>query len=501
MRKLKSIILTAALVLAAGTANAQFDETNNLFYHTIRTPQSNLLNPAFHPAKNTFYLMLPGVDFQFGMPLALNDVLRYDKASKTTIINVDSILHTLSEDNQFRMGANVQLLGFGLKIKHLYLNLNLRLCNGFSIGLPISTVNALLEGNIGDDGVPHPEVKLLNGDIFNLQSYIESSVGAAFHIDKLNLTVGVHAKLLSGVLNIQTDKTHLTLHSDEDLDRMTVRAYYELQGSAVVPYDTSQGKFLFNGPEDILNNLLANSGLAFDVGARWDLGPLSLSLAVNNITKGIHWTKNTYAFVPENGQGEIYFDGVNINTVLNDGQFYMDSISDYFKERIDGMKPRFVNDTNGYWFPIPTTFNLGASYSFAHLFRAGLLFHGQLDRGLFSTGSIIDGFEKSFSNTFRFNTTLSVSVNLFNWLEVVAGSSVVYDGKHLDAFNPGAGVILSLGGAMQTYVMADYISSIRLVESKACNIKFGCNLLIGKGGKKKVSGFDPVAPILTPNEE
>lgn len=43
MRKLKSIILTAALVLATGTANAQFDETNNLFYHTIRTPHPRLI--------------------------------------------------------------------------------------------------------------------------------------------------------------------------------------------------------------------------------------------------------------------------------------------------------------------------------------------------------------------------------------------------------------------------------------------------------------------------
>ena len=159
------LLLLASLMLTTGTATvrAQFDETNNLFYHAIRTPQSNLLNPAFHPYRNTFYLMLPGLEAQFGSPLAMSDIIHYDKARQMSVINIDTILRRLHEDNQFRLGANVQLFGFGMKIKDLYLNANLRLVNQFSVGLPISTVNALLQGNVGEDGAVVNELELLNG--------------------------------------------------------------------------------------------------------------------------------------------------------------------------------------------------------------------------------------------------------------------------------------------------------------------------------------------------
>ena len=85
----KNIFLIALTVLmAAPAAQAQFDETNNLFYHTLRTPQSNIYNPAFFPTNNTFYIMLPGVDVQFGSPLAMNNIIYYDRPSNRTVIDL-----------------------------------------------------------------------------------------------------------------------------------------------------------------------------------------------------------------------------------------------------------------------------------------------------------------------------------------------------------------------------------------------------------------------------
>ena len=90
-------------------------------------------------------------------------------------------------------------------------------------------------------------------------------------------------------------------------------------------------------------------------------------------------------------------------------------------------------------------------------------------------------------NTFRFNTTATFGVKLLNRIEVIGGTSVVYDSKKFDFFNPGVGVILTPAATIQIYAMVDYVSSMYLTESKAFNLKFGTNLLIGNGGKIKLS--------------
>ena len=114
--KTKHIILSAALCLIAITATAQYDETNNLFYHAFRTPQSNQLNPSFFPTNNTFYLSLPGAGVNVGSPLAINDIVRLDTTTKgdvITVIDMNHMLDALNDNNYFRFGTQIDLFGFG----------------------------------------------------------------------------------------------------------------------------------------------------------------------------------------------------------------------------------------------------------------------------------------------------------------------------------------------------------------------------------------------------
>ncbi|MBR1549672.1 MAG: hypothetical protein IJ634_03455 [Bacteroidales bacterium] len=477
----KHIVLIALTVLmAAPAARAQFDETNNLFYHTLRTPQSNLLNPALFPTNNTFYIMLPGVDFQFGSPLSMNNIIYYDRTSEHTVIDLNRILSSLEKDNDFRLGADVNLLGFGFKVGNTFINFNTRLVNHIGLGLPISTINALLEGNIGDDNMPRPVVEIVNGDILNATSYFEAGIGVAHRFEPINLTVGLRAKYLYGVANVQTDNTKIVLNTDPAIDSVSASIYYQIQSATFAPYDTTQKKFIFNAG-DLLKLGQANSGFSFDIGARYDLGPFTFSLAINDLSAGIHWKNNVTTWTPSGGQGVITFNGLNINSMIDNGTFNTDSLTDYLREQLDGMTPHRVEDGD-YWFAIPTKFNLGASYSFAKIFRAGFLFHGQLDRGLFCKSNSL-AFGQEVQNTFRWNTTLSVGANLFNWVEVIAANSFVNDGSSFDVLNPGVGLVLTPATIFQVYVMADYLSSFYLTDSKALNVKFGINLLFGKGSR------------------
>jgi hypothetical protein len=475
----KQIFLIAlCAILAIPSAHAQ------LFYHTLRTPQSTLLNPAFFPTNNTFYLMLPGADIQFTSPLALNEVIYYDKPTDRTVIDLNNIFQRLNDNNDFNFNADINLLGFGFRINNTFINFNTRLVNNVHLGLPTSTIDAVLQGNIGEDNAPRPIIELVNGDIFNVNSYLEAAVGAAHYFEPLHLTVGLRAKLLYGIANIQTDNTKIVFNTDPNLDSVSASIYYQIQSASFVPYDTNKG-FIFN-VGDLFNISQASTGIAFDLGAKYDWGPFTFSLAINDLSPGIHWTNNVTTWTPSGGQGVITYNGLDVSTVLDNGTLNVDSITDYLREQISNMTPH-REDEGDYWFAIPTKINLGASYSFAKIFRAGLLFHGQLDRGLISKSNATTGLGADPSNTFRFNTTLSFGANLFNWAEVVAGASIVYDGANTDFFNPGIGVILTPATIIQLYIMTDYISSFYLTDSKALNLKVGLNLLFGKGKRTVVS--------------
>lgn len=482
----KQIALIAILAFAFGApmqAQLSYSETNNLFYHTLRTPQSNLDNAAFFPTNNSFYLMLPGLDLQVGSPLAINEMIYYDKASKRTLINLDTIFNNMSENNQFRLATNVNIFGFGFKVNNMFFTFNTRLVNNINMGFPRSTIDAILHGNIDNAGNPIPEVELFNGDLLNVTSYLETGFGAGYKFEPLNLTVGARVKLLCGVANIQTDNTKITFYTDPNLDSVSARMYYEIQSATFAPYDTSAKHFIIN-MGDIISN--ANTGIAFDLGAKYDMGPFSFSFSINDLTAGIHWKNNVTTWRPDGGQGVIEFNGLDVSNLLNHGSLNVDSLTTYLNNQISSMTP-YRTDAGDYWFSIPTKINLGASYSFAKILRAGLLLHGQFDRGLLCKSTKSLGIERDVTNTFRFNTTLTLGANFFNWAEVIVGSSLVYDGSKMDFFNPGIGIILTPATVVQLYLMADYISSFYLIESKALNLKFGLNILIGKGGRSVIT--------------
>ena len=502
--KRKISILAILLMFAAGSVKAQFNETNNLFYFAQRSPQSNLLNPAFFPS--AFYLSLPGItSLQLGLPLSIGDIVAYDSTQQANIINLNNVLDKLGENNQFRFGFDMNVAGLGLKIGPVFVDANMQLRTNINLGIPISVINTVLNGNVNDDGTAIPEVTILDGDLLNMQMYMETSVGAGLKVPMTGLTVGAHVKLLSGILNLQTDNTKVTFETEEDYETVRARMYYEIMGASVVPIDTSVGlsdMFSSLAVKDIAMSLIdingGNNGVAFDIGAKYDLGPFSISASINDLSAGIHWQKNVVSLVPKNGQGTIEFDGLDVTNLLDHGSINADTLKTYLKDQILGMMPQMKFDSADYWYSVPTKLNVGASINLG-LIKAGLLFHGQWDRGLLSKNTYnslseaLDDASANYSeqkNTFRFNTTLSAGVNLFNWIEVIAGSSIVYDGHSkitLDnVLNPGVGNIFTPATLMQAYVMMDYASSMYLTQMKAFNFKFGFNMLIGSNKSTRI---------------
>ena len=492
--------LAAMMMLTAGTATAQYNEANNLFYHSFRTPQSNTLNPALFPNRNSFYLSLPGLDFRFHSPLALSDFVYYDSVQKFTVISIDSLFDGLATESHFRISPSFELAGLGIKIRNTHITAKVRLVNDLSLGVPTSAINALRSGNLDADGNPITELSILDGDIFSLQSYLEAGVGIGHYFAPIHLGLGVRAKLLYGLLNARTTNTRVVLNTDQDLNSISADIYYEAQLASAVPFDITDTSFSPIIPTDfssMLNLDNINKGFAFDFGAYYDFGPLRISASIIDLSQGINWNHNTYKIVPRGGNATVPFTGINMNNLLGVGETgdTMD-IAAYISELTEKLPPTLTEDTADYWYSIPTKINVGASFSFLKMFRAGLLFHGQFDRGLISHDQAMpvnlrDGLNTAnevFNNIdvadFRWNTTVSFGVNFFNWMELIAGTSIVYDGTNYNWFNPGAGAVFTPLSMFQMYIMADYMSNIYVVDCKHFNVKFGFNLLIGNGGKK-----------------
>ncbi|MBR2958270.1 MAG: hypothetical protein IKC19_01400 [Bacteroidales bacterium] len=476
----KHIVLFAAILACVGIANAQYNETNNLYYNAFRMPQSNQLNPAFMPNKTSVYVMLPDAGIRFGSPLAINDFV-HNQGDTMTVISINDMLGALNNDNRFRIGIEANILGFGFKVHHTFFNFNTRIVSNVNVGLPIGTINALLHGNVDENGNAIKEVTFMDGSLFNAQGYAEISIGGGHYFEPIGLTVGAHAKLLYGLFNAQTDNTRAVLVTEDNYDKLKVDMYYQLQLASAAPLDTAG----IHMPQinDLFNIGKANTGVAFDLGAKYDLGPFSFSLAINDLSAGIHWKHNVMSYTPEGGHVTAEFAGYNAGTIVNAGQVNNDSITAYWQEVVDNLTPA-ADSVGDYWYSIPTKINLGASYNFAKMLRAGILFHGQFDRGLLSKSNKYElDLGDGVANTFRFNTTLTVGVNLFNWAELTLGSSIVYDGNKIQPFNPGMNLVITPATAVQLYLTADYISSIYLVEAKAFNVRFGMNVLIGGGSK------------------
>lgn len=501
------IILAALMVLAPATVNAQYNETNNLFYFAQRAPQSNQLNPAFFPS--AFYLQLPALNsLQLGLPLSIGDIAHYDSTQGANIIDINHVFDVLGDDGRFRLGFDMNVAGIGLRIASVFVNANMQLRTNMGFTLPFKAINTVMQGNVADDGSAIPEMTLLDGDLLDLQMYLETSVGAGFKVPFIGLTVGAHVKLLSGLVNLNTQNTRVTFETEDDFNSVRANVYYEAMGASIVPIDTANFTL-----SDITGNLLdqvkemglslidingGNNGVAFDIGAKYDLGPFTFSASINDLSAGIHWQNNVFRLAPKGGVGTISFDGMDISNLLDGGNINTDTLETYLNDQIQGMMPTLLTDSVDFWYCVPTKMNLAATVNLG-LLKAGILFHGQWDRGLLSKSTysnLSEAYNDAISNynevrnTFRSNTTLSVGVNLFNWIEVIAGSSFVYEKGQsisMDNFlNPGLGIIVTPATLFQAYFMMDYASSMYFTQMKAFNFKFGFNIIMGGNSKTRI---------------
>lgn len=470
MKKI-SILAMAATILCcfASKTFAQHElASNELLYHSVRVVQSNDLNPAFFPRKTSEYLSLPQFNTSFGLPLSYKEVgLKYDAATDKSYLNINELMQALGDgNNKFNFNTNINLIGFGINLGQYYVTFSTKLAMNATISVPTDVFKVIsnMKGNnwVGKENA----AQIASDDLLLFNSYMRVSLGAGYHFVSIPLTIGAHVNILDGILNINTDKTNIDIYAtDQYYSSIIGDVNYHVRRAGFIDIDTNYKVNITDMP--------SNMGVTFDLGAAFELNDFEFSASLLDIGPGIHWKQNVINTTPRGTK--IEFNGFDISNIIHGGSFDTNFAAN-FKDSVMRVVNAQNEVTGDFWYSIPTKLNLGASYTFCNeMLKAGFLFHGEWEKGLIRSGA---GFNIP-QNTFRYNTTLSLTANLLDWVEVMVGNSFVFDGGNTDLLNPGIGIVLTPLTAFQIYAVADYLSSFYLVESKTFNCTLGINLLFG----------------------
>lgn len=468
-------LILAFVLLALGQAQAQRITDNGIFYHSFRSPWSNSYNPALFPNKSGGYFTTAKTDINLDLPLSYKDLgLQYDPERDVTILNVNDVVNNLI-DNGCHLGVSTDLnvLGFGFTVKNkLHISASAGVRIDGSANVPLGLLELVSEGNINSN-----EMNSINfgaENILNLQAYGYASVSAALKLPVLPLTVGARVNVLDGLVSAAVDNLSVDLRTSDDISKMTLTSDYRLHLAGLPTIEDLEDLKDIDFSNIDIKNILSefkfptNFGFTFDLGAKASLGMFDLSMSIKDLGPGIHWTYNPIAIVPKTRDITISFDGVELSTLLTNGEIDTSFISN-FKDSLLAMID-YTEVEEDFWYSMPTHMYIGASAHLGDFLRVGYLFQGLWHNGWFSNHHVS-------GTPFACNNTLSANLNFFNWLELGVANSFTYDGTNFTAFNPGASLTVGLGGKFQLFAAVEYVSSIYLAEIKAAHVLFGINIV------------------------
>lgn len=462
MKKIISVII--ALVCFT---NLKAQQSLTL-YNMQAIPQAMYVNPGAMPLTN-INIGLPGISSDYlnygNNGFTLHDAIKQD-ANGGMLVDANSFLGKLRTNNIINVNAHVDLLSFGFKVKKKnYFSFNLTERVDVRFAFSKDLMSFAINGN-GAAANLNRDMHLAPG--VDATHYREWGVNYTRQVND-KWTVGGRLKYLSGIENVNTEKTSATLNTNSQ--------YYALTGSANVSVNTSgvdsaAGK----NTSSILgfNTGRQNRGAAIDLGATYKFNnKLSFSLSIVDLGF-INWKDYTTNYVSNNPNAKVQYNGINVNQAINDSanfgnsaQNYGDSLSKAF-----GVKTKHTSYTT----MLTTQFYLGANYWLNEKNNVALLLNGR------------------YANK-QFNPALCVSFNnkVGRWFSASLSYSMInrsYD-------NVGLG--LAFTGPVQLYVVSDNVVSFLVFDkyksgnssfvvpaySKNLNLRVGINITIGKIPKDK----------------
>ena len=466
------------MVAALGTpVSAQRITDNAVFYHSIRSPWSNRYNPALFPRESGWYFTTAKTSLQLSIPLSYEELnLQYDPERNVSVLNINEVLLKMRENGcNFYNNNDINLLGFGFtKGEIFHFTASAGITNLTSFNIPLGFIDFITQGNMGENR----HVEFGAKDIFSNQIFAYASVGAAFKLPVIPLTIGGRINVLDGISALSIDNLSFDLHTEEDVSVMRLTSDYMMRMAGMAQIKkTADGKYDISF-ESLKEKVPMNLGFTFDLGAKYTFSILDFSLSIVDLGPGIKWRQSPTAIVPKQKDISISFSGIDLSTIMNQGTVdttFMGRIKDSLMAMID-----YTEEESAYWYSIPTRLYAGVSASIGQFLRVGYLFQGQWYNGWHNN-------HRSDTNHFACNNTLSAHLNLFNWMELSVVNSFSYDGQHFSLLNPGCALTLSPGQRTQIFAAIEYLTDMNPERIKAAHFMFGINVVgVKKNNKQKL---------------
>ena len=430
-------LLITALVVFVAAAEAQ--SGGLLLYNMERVPQSNQMNPAQFPTDTKMFFSLPSFDFAVEFPFSYSDAITRGRDDSLRL-DPAHFLSKLYSKNKIQLSLNTQLLGFGIKIKDsLIITFSTSVRSSFNFNFSKDLINFAVHGNEPYLG---KTASLINNGVGGASAWAEYAIGAGYKINE-KLSVGGKLKLLSGIMNISTKGSNLSLYTSPTGDMLRANCHVNIRTS--VPENASFSSVAFG----------KNKGFGVDFGGTYSINKM-FDVAASVVDLGfINWKDNTTAYRSSENSREFEFRGFEWDDLWKDGEFN----SDFFTNFTDTLKSIISLDTienmGAYRTMTPAKIFLSGGYRINNLFKVNAVY-----RMLFA--------EKSMYSAFA----LSAHYYSGKWFEASVGNTII--GKSF--FNPGLAMNVSLGGVFQIFGAVDF-SSLQLAKARTFNAQVGINLM------------------------
>lgn len=453
-----------ALVFMLTTGLNIHGQHSDVLYNMGAVPQRSYINPAFQP-ESRWFIGMPGfsqVQFMTGNSGFSFEDVRLKTDSGFTF-SMDNILKTMPSVNRLYSYFHYQPLAFGFRIfKKGYFTFDLMPKTQFSFYYPKDMIGLAWKGNASEDYLG----KRISFDNMGIEfsQTIEFSAGYSHEIFK-GFNLGVRGRLLSGILNIHTDKFLMGLTTDANTFNIKADADVKINFSVPDMLVDSALNLIVDDIDvntainDGFHYLKENRGYAFDIGFSYLINDrIFVSGSVNDIGY-INWNGNPYNI---SAKGEFAFEGFDISEIITDEKKFED-IADEF---LDSIVDIFLPDTtqNAYKQVLAPSINIAAGIYTTGNSSAAVVF-----RNHFYKGTWMPRFTLSYNQ--RLGRILSLSLS--------------YGMERGSFSNIGVGFALKLG-PLQYYIVTDNALAYAYpFDAQNVSVMTGINWIFGSKPKKK----------------
>jgi outer membrane protein OmpA-like peptidoglycan-associated protein len=388
------LFINFCLLFLFGTPDCKAQSDFTLGHKTF-SPHGLRVNPA----------AMPTVDLFIGLPIISNssasfgnnsftyrDFVKQKVNSDSIYFDFDGLISNMNARPSINLMAQTDLLSFGWLEGRYYLSANIT----EKFALRSRFRKELFELGVYGNGPTIGETTNLGDLRLNMIHYREYAVGVSRGFG-CKLNVGISAKLLYGMENIDIDRSDISFKTDD--------VTFDLTGSSDILINTSG---LDGFTQDSLSQFSylferGNRGWAADLGAtynhnkHWNFGLSILDLG------RIRWNYKPVNYF--NQIEEFTFKGIPIS------QFFVsstDSLQDSFQNLLDSLSEIFsINKRNEqYSNALPSRFYLTSRYTYNKNNDVSFLFMGSFFKGRLQPAASI-GYTKRFNGILEFNANWS----------------------------------------------------------------------------------------------